>query len=103
VAVNRVPDAAVAMSDNTLPTSAGDTVARLVSTATLFDMMHTAKQMGYRGRNVLRRSAPGSACPPGEGWDKQMQIGIDIAAAMAAALIVAALWVGVFGYLMVVY
>jgi hypothetical protein len=32
-----------------------------------------------------------------------MRIGIDIAAAMFAALIVAVTWVGVFGYLMVVY
>jgi hypothetical protein len=58
--------------------------------------------IGYRERDVLRHLAPGS-CLAGRGGETSMRIGIDIAAAMFAALIVAAMWVGVFGYLMVVY
>jgi hypothetical protein len=58
--------------------------------------------IGYRERDVLRHLAPGS-CLAGRDGETSMRIGIDIAAAMFAALIVAAMWVGVFGYLMVVY
>jgi hypothetical protein len=82
----------------------------------LFDMISAAEKrtgeserrtcapsgIGYRERDVLRHLAPGS-CLAGRGGETSMRNVFEIAAAMFAALIVASVWLGVFGYLMVVY